>query len=446
MGLILGALSSCAQAYVTSDDVRVHQTVGTPVLPPPPPPPGGVGGGGSVFLWGEEPSAATFLIGDVRIDADTESAVVSWTTTLPSVGTVRWGRGDTYGLGQLVETSFATVHAVSIEGLEPGTQYVLSVVARDAKGNSTVKNDILFRTDRLPDTTPPANVSNFTAVWQSPTVKLSWQNPDDGDFARVRLVRSDIFFPEDPYDGFVIYEGRKESVDDSWVTPGTIYYYALFAEDESGNYSSGALARIRIPIPSEPTSPSEDEDVFGDTGSSPDDADVPHEIKGLSIDNFRFVQNGKDADRNGSTMRVDGLGNLEISLGYDSVPEVLKTIGITLTDPNDPSKTFPFLLRVNKEKTAYTATIAPLTRPGIYRVSATVLDYKHQVLKQVDGKIVVLGPTYEEETSFIGLSSYCTSELNWWRFLLCYGWVALLIILIILISSRKRKKRTHIYI
>jgi len=419
-------------AAVTYDTTIIHQQVGDVVVPQPSPPsPGGVS-----FLVPE------FSISGVSTDPSVTGVVVSWTTTTPSVATLVWGTEGVYGKGQLTEISSVTEHSVSIDGLSPGTQYALSLRATDVYGRVVTVEGILFRTDRILDMTSPANVSDFTATYRDEGVDVSWNNPPDADFKRVRIVRSDIFFPEDPYDGLVVYEGRKEFVRDTWIHQGTTYYYAAFAEDDSGNYASGALARVRIPELEEGSEDEEEgDDVFDDGEILPTEETIPEDLRNLSFDDFRFIQFGKDVVRRGDTIMVDASGNLQISLGYDAVPEVLKTIGITLTDSDDSTKTFPFLLRREKEEEAYAATLAPFARPGIYRVSATVLDYKHQVLKKFEGKLVVPGIMGSEENPmFVGLCAYCTEELNGWRFLLCYGWIALLLILMLLLRRRKKKK------
>ena len=87
---------------------------------------------------------------------------------------------------------------------------------------------------------------------------------------------------------------------------------------------------------------------------------------------------------------MNGSENLTIRLAYAKVPEILKTIGITLSDPQDPSKVFPFLLRVNADATYYEATIGPLGRSGNYALNIAVLDYQNQGLKRIGGNLRAL--------------------------------------------------------
>ena len=352
-----------------------------------------------------------------------------------------------------------TQHSFLIEGLQPGTQYVIAITAETPSGETAHTSGILFRTERTPDTQPPANVSNFRAEYdeEEGEVKLSWQNPTDEDFSRVRIVRSDIFYPEDPYAGIVVYEGRKERADDTWVNPGTAYYYSAFAEDESGNYSSGAITHIRIPGDDDDDDDTDDRDdddrdddddggeeepFFGPAVIYPKDTEAPEEINELTFDDFLFFQNGEEAERIGSIVSIDGREHTTIALSYDEVPEVLKTITLVFEDPYDASKTFPFLLRVNAEKTAYTATIGALPESGIYTVTAMVLDYKHQVLKEMEGRVVVPGIPQSTHWS-AWICDYCAPPFSIPRLLHCYGWIPFLIIAIIIrmIHRKERKRR-----
>lgn len=47
------------------------------------------------------------------------------------------------------------------------------------------------------------------------------------------------------------------------------------------------------------------------------------------------------------------------------------------------------LLRVNKEKTAYLATLMPPEDSGIYPLTITILDYKNQALKRISSQLIV---------------------------------------------------------
>lgn len=431
--------------YQVGDSVHVSQTVTEPPSPPS-------GGGGGPIPDDDEPfGPPPFSITDIDIEESETHAVVSWTTSLLALSTLSWGKTEHYELGIMSGVERKKEHTFLIENLEPGTQYVIALTAKTTSGKEAYTSGILFRTKRILDTQPPANVSGFIAQYdaEDEEVSLSWENPADDDFSRVRIVRSDIFYPEDPYAGIVVYEGRNTHADDTWVEKGNTYYYAAFAEDESGNYSSGAIAYARIPSDrkTDDTIPDDarEDAWFGPAVVYPKESEVPEEISDLTFDDFLFYQNGKESERIGSIVSIDRAENTTIALSYDEVPEVLKTITLVFEDPYDASKTFPFLLRVNAEKTAYTATIGELPESGIYTVTAMVLDYKHQVLKEMEGRVVVPGAIESTHWS-AWMCEYCTPSLSFLRMLHCYGWIPILIMMILIrMMHRKGRKRKRSY-
>ena len=92
----------------------------------------------------------------------------------------------------------------------------------------------------LNDTSPPANVVNFTAIPRNGQISLSWMNPSDSDFSGVKILRKVNGYPTSPTDGMVIYDGAETSYTDTGLTNGTTYFYIVFSYDEVPNYSWGA--------------------------------------------------------------------------------------------------------------------------------------------------------------------------------------------------------------
>ena len=240
-----------------------------------------------------------------------------------------------------------------------------------------------------PDLSQLANVSNLQAVPSEKSIALTWNNPASNNFDGVRIVKSDKFFPRDIYDGEVAYEGRGESFTDRNVVIGKTYYYTVFSRGVSVSgvrqYSSGVLTFGALLTAS--GVPSQTDPL----GSIPFVTNVDPQIAGLTLFDFHFIQNSKELAVVGEGVVVDGSKNLTISLSYEKVPEILKTIVVTFVNAKDPSKRFTFLLRVNKDKTAYDAVIAPLKEDGKYEVTVTILDYKNQGLKKITGNMRVVG-------------------------------------------------------
>src|SRR5690606_4479282 len=84
---------------------------------------------------------------------------------------------------------------------------------------------------------------------------LTWKNPSQ-QFDYVRIVKSETFFPSNPYDGTVLYEGSAQSFFDSNVREGVRYFYTLFVR-KGNEFSSGALHSFMI---------HPDSGFFGETG------------------------------------------------------------------------------------------------------------------------------------------------------------------------------------
>ena len=372
---------------------------------------------------------------DLVVITTDNSASISWKTTEPARSTIYWGLTEEYEMGTISEVGFLEEHKAILTGLSPDTVYHFQFFLRDEARNEYRSFDQQFRTLVESDDTPPSNVSNFTAtrIGEEEAAGLSWKNPTEADFAGVRIVRSTKFFPVDIYDGTTIYEGPGESAKDYDIETGITYYYTAFAYDTAGNYSSGAVALFLIREPGVP--------IVVPPVIPPvvPPEKVPLEIEKIKLDFFDFFQGGKKVPFVGEKIYLDGSKPLNIKLDYEKAPEILKTILVTLVEPSDEEKTFSFLLKVNKDGSAYEAKLGAFEVPGLYEVSIAILDYENQALKKIKTFFFVegeIGPADgggeegEESRYFHG----------WWGL-----WPMLLLILIIIISVwyliRKRRKQ-----
>lgn len=318
---------------------------------------------------------------NLQVRPSVGGAVVTWNTSVPTQSTFSFGLTSNLEKGSVAETFFTTDHSVTLPNLLSGTNYQFLIQVVSGYGGY---NELRSQLTTLGIPEGNVNARNFTATAGNDRILLKWRNPT-GNFAEERIVRSTSFYPADPSDGEVVYEGRDEVSEDINVTVGTRYYYTLFTKDADGNYSSGLLATARIQIAGEP------EGTNPDTlGNLPEAPNVDPIIQALTFLDFDFIQNGKKINGDGSNSGVviDGTQNLTVSLDYKKVPEVLKSIAITLQHPTDPAKTFSFLLRINKEKTAYTATIGALGDSGTYGVHIAIVDYKNRGLKNIFGNLL----------------------------------------------------------
>ena len=241
------------------------------------------------------------------------------------------------------------------------------------------------------------NVENFTATGVDQQVQLRWNNPLDIDFLGVRIMRSEEFYPSTPSDGLLIYDGAgppageagQEFLDKD-LQNGRAYYYTAFSYDRFGNFSSGAIA-FAIPYalgvypPPVEGPPSPGEPVLGEPPLVPPDQ-VPPELVGLAFLDFDFIQRDSKLPAVNGRIEADADSPFTIAIDYDKLPEVLKTILVTMKDYE--GKVFSFLMRVDEEKERYLATLHP-PASGVYGLSFVVVDYQNQGLRKVTGELEV---------------------------------------------------------
>jgi hypothetical protein len=206
----------------------------------------------------------------------------------------------------------------------------------------------------------------------------------------VKIMRSTDFYPSDPWSGVPVYNQKGTSFIDTNLINGVRYYYTAFSYDKSGNYSSGAITSN---VPQKPLLPGEVPPVIPPPPEEiPPIVPPPPGIEKLTLEDFDFIQEDKKIPVvEGDKIIVKNGKPLTIPINYEKVPEVLKTIMVTL---EKDEKSFSFLLRINKEKTAYQATVMPPEESGIYLLTLTVLDYKNQTLKRIKAQFEVEGPGF----------------------------------------------------
>jgi plastocyanin len=213
-----------------------------------------------------------------------------------------------------------------------------------------------------PDTTPPNDVSAFTATAGVGQVSLSWTNPTDSDFAGVMIrYRTDGTYPTNYTDGTAVPNGNGgkipglPSASGSYVHTGLdsnlTYYYSAFTYDTSGNYSDTAHASATPLPPSNNQAP-----VIGEFKAIPSSLNNPGETITFNVsatdpdgDSLTYTIRFGDGTANGSGSEVvhtyetegtytaevtvdDGHGNTvgeSLQITVDDVPPV-KPTGVTV--------------------------------------------------------------------------------------------------------------------
>lgn len=237
------------------------------------------------------------------------------------------------------------------------------------------------------------NVSNFRAVYRSDSeaIRLTWVNPVYPKLKAVIIRRGVNGYPTSPSDGKLIYNGVGQIALDREVSQDIVYYYTAFVQSVDNEYSSGVVTSESFNL--------DDDGGGGDGGDGggggggfsllPEASFVTlsQDMKWL----FRFIQPNERIKTFDKRMSVRLLGNkdLTVLLDLQQPPSGLKTIGLTLYDPFDKTKTFSFLLHRTVNSTTYRGTIGPLGRAGVYPVDIYLIDYNNQTLTKLRGRFVV---------------------------------------------------------
>jgi hypothetical protein len=106
---------------------------------------------------------------------------------------------------------------------------------------------LTLTTNSASDTTPPADVEQFSAVSGNQQITLSWTNPSDGDFIGVRIRYRTDRYPVGVNDGVLLgdFTGQPNgqvSTTHAELQNGVTYYYSAASYDLSGNFQSTAYA------------------------------------------------------------------------------------------------------------------------------------------------------------------------------------------------------------
>lgn len=188
----------------------------------------------------------TFTIGNLSVATASTSAIVSWDSSQSSVSILSWesdtattGPGSS---GSISEINYATEHSIFIQNLRPNQEYTITIDAVSTSG--AVLHDSFFL-QTLSVSHPPPDVIDLNATLSlGGNVLLSWQNPAVSDLDSVLITSGTRFFPRDPEEGYIVYQGKGQSALDFSAKPGSEYYYTAFTENTEGEYSPGVGAEF----------------------------------------------------------------------------------------------------------------------------------------------------------------------------------------------------------
>jgi hypothetical protein len=372
------------------------------------------------------------VISGVTASSTYTSSTITFSTDKAAVATIDYGTSTLYGLGSASEVVYGTNHVLTLTPLASGTLYYFRITTHDAGNNYSVPYTGNFSTltpPPTPDTTPPANPSNFTGNPGLNNIALTWTNPSDVDFAAVRIMRRTSGYPTDPSDGILVYDGALEAFDNTGLATGTRYYYTAFARDNEFNYSSGALFTAMTdtgiippppPPPPPPPSGTPPPPPPGGTGNGGTSTSTPPPppptpivifppitstssgpfvdligtgtpsavISKLSLSDARFIQLGETETplsiKNG-VVRSNGDFPVKVAIDVYKIPQSLTTIAISIEDPKGKGASVSYLLRLNQDKTAFEGVVPMFDAPGKYSFTISILDHERQAISRFAG-------------------------------------------------------------
>lgn len=138
-----------------------------------------------------------------------------------------------------VKTSQTAEQAYTIQQLQPGTAYNVTVKTVDTAGNESAGATVTAATysaDPLPDHTPPAEVTGLKAeLTAAGSIQLSWTNPADPDFAKAVVYVNDSVKAETGDPGITL----------GGLASDTVYSIKVRTADTAGNLSDGVSLEAR---------------------------------------------------------------------------------------------------------------------------------------------------------------------------------------------------------
>jgi hypothetical protein len=333
----------------------------------------------------------TLVLQSIDIETKENSANLSWQTNLPSQYRIRWGRTDTYNGGYIFSETYLRTHRTNISDLEPGTIYYYEILGETPAGIVTVIKSGQFQTTTKKQSLAVENVSRLEGVAEGDDVRLSWQLPKSiTDIASVRVVRSHLNFPTDVYDGVVVYDGLGSSyLDKKALSINSPEYYTVFVVSTDGTISSGAVVVVFRKEKGADNGLASTSAVIA-TPSIKLTPDVP--LFGLDVNRISIRQLDQVFTFLSDKINLADHAPFVLSLPYDALPRNLKSIIVTLLDPTDHRYSYSFLLRINKDRTAYEATIAPLNVIGVSKIQIEIFDFERMLV----GK-------YSRQLNFVGV-------------------------------------------
>lgn len=263
----------------------------------------------------------------------------------------------------------------------------------------------------------PTNVAFIRISVLGKNVKISWINPENKAFNGVVVLRSPYFYPQDPLEGKIIYEGKGTTFTQSDLKPGTDYFYTIFTKSKAGNYSSGALLHLRVGGGVTPTPyPSNVPPKNTPTPTKNNGTGTVGGLKNLTLSDFQFIQNNKTISVVKGQVVVERGVTLFVQVQPSKIlQQDLSTVLISMQDPDAKGSFNTFLLSLKKVKgkgDVLEATIPPFRTVGKVTFALNVFRDRKRTFNQVYGVFDIKTTKTEIKATSKSQSTVLTNVIN----------------------------------
>jgi hypothetical protein len=138
------------------------------------------------------------------------SAIINWTTNVPTNSKVSYGSTTAYGLSTLLDATLVSTHSQIINGLTPGTLYHYQILSRDINGTQAPSADRTFSAANLAQS--PGTLNGHTVLAYPNGKIIPWTpNPSEGYHTVMNLSWDYLLnsVPNDPATGKPAYYSRS---------------------------------------------------------------------------------------------------------------------------------------------------------------------------------------------------------------------------------------------
>lgn len=339
-------------------------------------------------------SSGSFLMPRLQnftLSVGSEVARFDFGVNVPVSYRIEYRTNDTQLSGTVQTKILRQQHTTVLTDLVSNTTYFYELYVTDRFGRETRLRSGQFTTDQQFVVASPTNVADFRAQAFGSDVLLRWVPAAEAPYAYVRVVRNARFFPSDPLDGVIVYQGPATSFTDSGAMQGfDRQYYTIFAYNLAGVPSSGMVAvAARTPtVPSEPPLVTTD-DAEDNEEESVTPPVVP--LSRMTLADIEFIQHDRRQTLdNFVIITSDDSFVVRVAAAY--IPSSTKTVMVTLWQLED-ERALSFLLRLDEDSGYYKAVIPAQSRVGVYDIRLELYNGLQERFFYLTGLFAIEDPT-----------------------------------------------------